>query len=70
MKLRLFPALFAVLLAPGCVMVQLGVTNPIPGLSTVAVAPFLNLSAENGPSTDGDSPWLTPANCRKSPALR
>ena len=27
-------------------MVQLGVTNPIPGLSTVAVTPFLNLSAE------------------------
>ena len=46
MRLRLFSALFAALLAPGCVMVQVGVTNPIPGLSTVAVAPFLNLSAE------------------------
>jgi len=45
-KLRLFPALFAVLFAPGCVMVQIGVTNPIPGLTTVAVAPFLNLSPE------------------------
>ncbi len=32
-------------------MVQIGVTNPIPGLSTVAVAPFLNLSAER--ATDG-----------------
>jgi hypothetical protein len=42
----LFSALFAVLLAPGCVMVQIGVTNPIPGLTTVAVAPFLNLSSE------------------------
>jgi hypothetical protein len=46
LKLRLLPALFAVLLAPGCVMVQIGVTNPIPGLTTVAVAPFLNLSPE------------------------
>ena len=46
MKLRILPALFAVLFAPGCVMVQIGVTNPIPGLTTVAVAPFLNLSAE------------------------
>jgi hypothetical protein len=45
-KLRLFSALFAVLLTPGCVMVQLGVTNPIPGLTTVAVAPFINLSPE------------------------
>jgi hypothetical protein len=42
----LLSALFAVLLAPGCVMVQIGVTNPIPGLTTVAVAPFINLSAE------------------------
>lgn len=45
------PALFAVLLActtalPGCVIVQTGVTNPIPGMTTVAVAPFVNLSAE------------------------
>jgi hypothetical protein len=38
-------------LAPGCAVVQIGVTNPIPGLSTVAVAPFLNLSAER--ATDG-----------------
>src|SRR6476646_6176622 len=45
-RLRLFSALSAILLAPGCVMVQVGVTNPIPGLTTVAVAPFLNLSAE------------------------
>ena len=46
MRFRLLPAIFAVLLAPGCVIVQVGVTNPIPGLSTVAVAPFLNLSPE------------------------
>ncbi len=44
-------ALFAVVLActtvlPGCVIVQTGVTNPIPGMTTVAVAPFVNLSAE------------------------
>jgi len=50
-KVRLFSALFAVLLTPGCVMVQIGVTNPIPGLTTVAVAPFINLSAER--SVDG-----------------
>ena len=42
---------FAAVLAPGCAIVQIGVTNPIPGLSTVAVAPFLNLSAER--ATDG-----------------
>jgi hypothetical protein len=45
-KLRLLSAVFAVLLTPGCVMVQIGVTNPIPGLTTVAVAPFINLSPE------------------------
>ncbi len=59
-KLRLFSALFAALFAPGCVMVQLGVTNPIPGLSTVAVAPFLNLSAEK--AVDGRRFALTYAS--------
>ena len=44
-------ALLVLLLAgttvlPGCVIVQTGVTNPIPGMTTVAVAPFVNLSAE------------------------
>ncbi len=34
------------LLMPGCVIVKVGVTNPIDGLSTVAVAPFFNLSQE------------------------
>ena len=47
----MLPAVFAALLAPGCAIVQIGVTNPIPGLSTVAVAPFLNLSVER--ATDG-----------------
>jgi hypothetical protein len=51
LKLSWLPVVLAVLLAPGCAIVQLGVTNPIPGLSTVAVAPFLNLSAER--ATDG-----------------
>src|SRR6202522_3970018 len=59
-KLRLFSALFAALLAPGCAMVQLGVTNPLPGLSTVAVAPFLNLSAEK--AVDGRRFALTYAS--------
>lgn len=35
----------------GCVMFEVGVTNPVAGLSTVAVAPFFNLSAE--PTVDG-----------------
>lgn len=52
MRIRVwFLALIVAVLAPGCVLVQVGVTNPIPGLSTVAVAPFINLSAER--ATDG-----------------
>ena len=35
----------------GCVMFDVGVTNPVNGLTTVAVAPFFNLSAER--SIDG-----------------
>lgn len=31
---------------PGCVAVPVTASNPIPGLTTVAVAPFFNLSAE------------------------
>jgi hypothetical protein len=38
-------------LSPGCVVVDVGVTNPVAGLSRVAVVPFFNLSAE--PSADG-----------------
>jgi hypothetical protein len=41
--------LLAALLAAGsggCVIIDVGVTNPIPGLSTVAIAPFFNQSAE------------------------
>ena len=33
-------------LSSGCIVSQLEVTNPIPGLSTVAVAPFFNVSHE------------------------
>ncbi|HUQ70848.1 MAG TPA: hypothetical protein VM165_15060 [Planctomycetaceae bacterium] len=36
---------------PGCVMFEVGVTNPVAGLTTVAVAPFFNLSEE--PTVDG-----------------
>lgn len=36
----------ALLFLAGCVMVDVGVTNPVAGLTTVAVAPFFNLSAE------------------------
>ncbi|HEY3967536.1 MAG TPA: hypothetical protein VGM05_23450 [Planctomycetaceae bacterium] len=35
----------------GCSVVPVNVSNPIPGMTKVAVAPFLNLSAE--PSVDG-----------------
>ncbi len=35
----------------GCVMFDVGVTNPVAGLTTVAVVPFFNLSAER--SVDG-----------------
>jgi hypothetical protein len=50
MRFQLVPLLIC-LLAPGCLIVDLGVTNPIVGLSTVAVAPFFNLSSER--SVDG-----------------
>ncbi|MEM9701987.1 MAG: hypothetical protein AAF907_06045 [Planctomycetota bacterium] len=36
---------------PGCLIVETSVVNPAPNLPVVAVAPFLNLSAE--PATDG-----------------
>lgn len=36
----------ALLFLAGCAMVEVGVTNPVAGLTTVAVAPFFNLSAE------------------------
>jgi hypothetical protein len=35
----------------GCVVFEVGVRNPVPGLTTVAVAPFFNLSQE--PIVDG-----------------
>src|SRR6516165_5434712 len=37
--------------AAGCCVVPVAVGNPIPGMTTVAVAPFFNLSAE--PTVDG-----------------
>ncbi|MCA9068221.1 MAG: hypothetical protein KDA84_04825 [Planctomycetaceae bacterium] len=43
--------LLGLLTAPGCAVVDMGVSNPIPGLSRVAVVPFFNLSTE--PSADG-----------------
>lgn len=39
-------ALLVLAALPGCVIIDVGVTNPVPGLSTVAVAPFVNLSHE------------------------
>ena len=46
-----FTALLLAGILPGCVVVQTGVTNPVPGMTTVAIAPFANLSAER--SVDG-----------------
>lgn len=45
---RIFAGLLLLAYAslPGCVIVQVGVTNPIPGLTTVAIAPFFNQSSE------------------------
>jgi hypothetical protein len=43
---RLLLAVTLLAVCPGCLVVQVTATNPIPGLSTVAVAPFVNLSAE------------------------
>ena len=43
--------IFLALLFVGCSTVEVGVSNPIPGLSRVAVVPFFNLSTE--PSADG-----------------
>lgn len=52
MRVAFLAALFvACAIAPGCIVVQTGVTNPIPAMRTVAVAPFVNLSAER--SVDG-----------------
>jgi len=42
----LLAALCLLAFAPGCMIMEIGVTNPVPGLSTVAVAPFINLSHE------------------------
>ncbi len=36
---------------PGCAVVPVTASNPVPGLTTVAIAPFFNLSAE--PTVDG-----------------
>lgn len=44
-------ALLAVISLCGCVMFEVGVTNPVAGLTTVAVVPFFNLSEER--SVDG-----------------
>jgi hypothetical protein len=43
--------ILGLLLSPGCVVMDVGVTNPVAGLSRVAIVPFFNLSAE--PSADG-----------------
>ncbi len=49
---RLSAILFC-LLTPGCLIIQTGVTNPISGLSMVAVVPFFNLSDQPDRVVDG-----------------
>jgi len=53
MQRRLLTALVRTGLAalPGCLVTEVKVSNPIPGMTTIAVAPFFNLSAE--PTVDG-----------------
>jgi len=50
---RWWTAIAGILFLPGCVIVQVSAGNPIPGLSTVAVAPFFNLSSEPERVADG-----------------
>lgn len=38
---------------PGCVVIKVGVQNPVPGLTTVAIVPFYNLSQEPNQVVDG-----------------
>ena len=47
-RLLFLPAVVLALLSvlPGCAVVDVGVRNPVPGLETVAVVPFFNLSQE------------------------
>ncbi|MHC4875131.1 MAG: hypothetical protein ACYTGL_01455 [Planctomycetota bacterium] len=47
-RLLFLPAFLLTLLSvlPGCAVVEVGVRNPVPGLETVAVVPFFNLSQE------------------------
>ncbi|QDT39516.1 hypothetical protein [Stratiformator vulcanicus] len=44
--MRRFAILLLISGLPGCVLVERGVTNPIPAMDVVAIAPFLNLSTE------------------------
>ncbi len=45
-RLRLRGIFLLLCALPGCAVVDVGVRNPVPGLETVAVAPFFNLSQE------------------------
>jgi len=52
MRLRLF-ALLICLCLPGCWVMKVGARNPIPGMTTIAVAPFFNLTQEPNEVVDG-----------------
>jgi hypothetical protein len=53
MALRRLMAILACLALPGCVIIDLGVTNPVPGMSRIAVLPFRNLTSHPDSVTDG-----------------
>src|SRR3954453_12072208 len=49
----LLPAILLCLFAPGCVVIKVGVQNPIPGMNKIAIVPFVNLSQEPAEVVDG-----------------
>ena len=49
----LLPAILFCVLAPGCVVIKVGVQNPIPGMNKIVVVPFVNLSQEPAEVVDG-----------------
>jgi hypothetical protein len=46
-------AILLSLALPGCMVIKVGVQNPIPGMNTVAIVPFFNLSQEPSQVVDG-----------------
>lgn len=53
MRLRLAILLCGLMLLPGCIVIQVTARNPIPEMTTIAVAPFFNLTQEPNSVVDG-----------------